>query len=100
MYTNGKMSTSSSLKLFFDLIIALVEIPNFFTIFQKVVITGAFKPECMKDSDADFNVGFALGALQTTPCPGVWVAMRGGLFPGAFVARTDTGEFIDQRNFL
>ena len=65
-----------------------------------MIITGAHKPECMKDSDADFNVGFALGALQTMPSPGVWVAMRGLLIPGAFVARTDIGDFIDTRDFV
>ncbi|GFO17292.1 L-asparaginase [Plakobranchus ocellatus] len=67
---------------------------------KKVVITGAFKPECMKDSDADFNVGFALGALQIAPCSGVWVAMRGALIPGAYVVRTDTGDFVDERDFV
>lgn len=61
---------------------------------KKVVITGAFQPECVKDSDADFNVGFALGALQTTPSPGVWIAMRGALISGTCVTRTDAGDFI------
>ncbi|RUS76112.1 hypothetical protein EGW08_016143 [Elysia chlorotica] len=67
---------------------------------KKVVITGSFQPECVKDTDADFNVGFALGALQTVSGPGVWVAMRGALLPGAFVVRTDAGDFVDKRSFL
>ena len=29
-----------------------------------VVFTGAFLPECFKDSDADFNVGVALGVFE------------------------------------
>ena len=29
-----------------------------------VVFTGAFLPESFKDSDADFNVGVALGAFE------------------------------------
>ena len=45
-----------------------------------VVFTGAFTPEAFKDSDADFNVGLALGALQSLTATGnsrVYVAMNG-----------------------
>ena len=31
---------------------------------KRVVFTGAFLPECFKDSDADFNVGVALGVFE------------------------------------
>ena len=30
----------------------------------RVILTGSFLPEKFKDSDADFNLGLALGALQ------------------------------------
>ena len=32
---------------------------------KTIVITGAFLPDALKDSDADFNVGLAVGALKT-----------------------------------
>lgn len=50
------------------------------TISSLVVVTGAFTPERMKDSDADFNIGVAVGALQSLPTSGnsrVFVAMNG-----------------------
>lgn len=43
---------------------------------KTVVLTGAMQPSRMQISDADFNVGFALGVLQTLP-EGVYVAMSG-----------------------
>lgn len=42
-----------------------------------VVLTGAFKPETFKCSDATFNVGLAVGALQSLETPGVYIAMNG-----------------------
>jgi hypothetical protein len=42
---------------------------------KTITITGAFLPEAFKDSDADFNVGLALGALQTMDKYGVYIAM-------------------------
>ncbi|XP_076099806.1 uncharacterized protein LOC143069186 [Mytilus galloprovincialis] len=44
---------------------------------KTVVLTGAFLPEAFKDSDADFNVGFAIGALQVLDKPGVFIVMNG-----------------------
>ncbi|CAL4096318.1 unnamed protein product [Meganyctiphanes norvegica] len=41
-----------------------------------VILTGAFTPEKFKDSDADFNLGVAIGAVQSVT-PGIWVAMNG-----------------------
>ena len=46
-------------------------------IHKTITITGAFLPEAFKDSDADFNVGLALGALQTMDKYGVYIAMNG-----------------------
>ncbi|MFH0867589.1 MAG: asparaginase domain-containing protein [Bacteroidota bacterium] len=34
---------------------------------KTIILTGAFKPENFKNSDADFNVGFAIGALNHAP---------------------------------
>ena len=44
-----------------------------------IVLTGAMQPAGFHDSDADFNVAFALGALQSLTTPGVWIAMNGQL---------------------
>ena len=44
-----------------------------------VVLTGSMQPAQQRESDAVFNVGFALGVLRTSP-PGVYVAMNGKVF--------------------
>lgn len=46
---------------------------------KTIVLTGAAQPARMKDSDADFNLGFAAAAALTRP-PGVYVAMNGNIF--------------------
>ena len=44
-----------------------------------IVLTGAMQPARMRASDAPFNLGLALGALQCLP-PGVYIAMNGQVF--------------------
>jgi L-asparaginase len=46
---------------------------------KTIVFTGAMQPATLRASDADFNVGFALAAVQTLP-PGVYIAMNGQIF--------------------
>lgn len=46
---------------------------------KTIVLTGALQPASVRRSDAEFNVGFALAAVQILP-PGVYVAMNGQLF--------------------
>ncbi|MBF0242666.1 MAG: asparaginase [Desulfamplus sp.] len=47
---------------------------------QKViVITGAMEPACFKSSDASFNLGSAVAAVQTLPS-GVYIAVNGRVF--------------------
>ena len=46
---------------------------------KTIVLTGAMQPASFKRTDAPFNVGFALAALQLLP-PGVYLAMNGNLF--------------------
>lgn len=53
---------------------SLLAIPD-----RRIVLTGAMQPAGFHDSDAVFNIGFALGVLQTLTDPGVWVAMNGQL---------------------
>lgn len=45
-----------------------------------VVLTGAMQPARFRDSDAVFNVGCAIGALQALP-PGIYIAMNGVVAP-------------------
>ena len=46
---------------------------------KTIVITGAMQPAAFKESDAHFNIGFALAALQLLPA-GVYIAMNGQIF--------------------
>ena len=41
-----------------------------------IVLTGALKPARFRDSDAVFNIGCAIGAVQSLP-PGVYISMNG-----------------------
>ncbi|MGY6553463.1 MAG: asparaginase domain-containing protein [Wenzhouxiangella sp.] len=41
-----------------------------------IVMTGALHPARFIDSDAVFNIGCAIGAVQALP-PGVWIVMNG-----------------------
>jgi L-asparaginase len=43
---------------------------------KTIVLTGAAQPAGMRESDADFNFGLAIGAALSAP-PGVYVAMNG-----------------------
>jgi L-asparaginase len=44
------------------------------------VLTGAMQPARFRDSDALFNLGLAVGALNTLG-HGVYIAMSGRVFP-------------------
>ncbi len=48
---------------------------------KTIVLTGALEPALFKTSDAVFNIGCALGAVQVLP-PGVYIAMNGRIFAG------------------
>ena len=47
---------------------------------KTIVLTGALEPALFKTSDAVFNIGCALGAVQSL-APGVYIAMNGKIFP-------------------
>lgn len=52
-----------------------------------IVLTGAMRPERFRDSDADFNVGMAVGAARCLPS-GVYIALYGEVMPwNKFVPR-------------
>lgn len=46
---------------------------------RTIVLVGALSPARFQTSDAVFNVGMAVAAVQTCP-PGVWIAMSGRVF--------------------
>ncbi|MCP4996151.1 MAG: asparaginase [Gammaproteobacteria bacterium] len=49
---------------------------------KTIVLTGAMQPARLRISDAVFNIGFAMGALQQLSA-GVYIAMNGQIFdPG------------------
>lgn len=53
---------------------ALRDIPG-----KCIVLTGALQPAAFAHSDAIFNIGCAIGAVQCKP-PGVYIAMNGEIF--------------------
>jgi L-asparaginase len=60
-----------------------------------VVLTGSLLPGAFRDTDAIFNIGFALGALQAMS-GGVRLAMNGRLFDPAHVRKDrGAGRFVD-----
>lgn len=59
-----------------------------------IVLTGALRPERFSNSDADFNVGTAIGALNVLQA-GVYIAMQGRIFSWDEVKRNkETGQFV------
>jgi len=66
------------------------------TIKNKVIIlTGAMKPEKFSDSDAAFNVGTAIGAINVLD-KGVYIAMNGRIYPWNEVERNrENGQFVE-----
>ena len=52
----------------------LADIPD-----KVMVMTGALNPARFIDSDAVFNIGCAVGAIQSLS-PGVWIAMNGKIW--------------------
>jgi L-asparaginase len=60
---------------------------------KTIVLVGAMIPYTVRDSDAFFNLGFALSAVQLAP-GGVYVAMNGELFDWDNVSKNyDEGRF-------
>ncbi len=60
---------------------------------KTIVLVGAMMPYTVRDSDAFFNLGFALSAVQLAP-GGVYVAMNGELFDWDNVRKNyDEGRF-------
>ena len=59
----------------------LADIPG-----KTIVLTGALNPARFRGSDAEFNIGTAVGAVQSLPA-GVWIAMNGRIWDPARVRK-------------
>ncbi|MCG8466114.1 MAG: asparaginase domain-containing protein [Xanthomonadales bacterium] len=60
---------------------------------KTIVLTGALNPARFQSSDAIFNIGSAIAAVQTMP-PGVYIAMNGRVFPADKVRKNrDANRF-------
>ncbi len=53
---------------------------------KTIVLTGALSPARFRSTDAIFNVGMAVAAVQTA-APGVYIAMSGQVFPAGQVRK-------------
>lgn len=53
---------------------------------KTIVLTGALQPARFADSDAQFNLGLAIGAVQALPA-GVYIAANGHVFPADAVRK-------------
>jgi L-asparaginase len=53
---------------------------------KRIVMTGALTPARFKSTDAVFNVGMAVAAVQLVQ-PGVYIAMNGRVFPAGEVRK-------------
>ena len=64
---------------------------------KTVVFVGSLTPARFRETDAEFNVGFAWAALQMLP-PGVYVAMNGKVFGARSVQKNrGANRFEDTR---
>jgi len=60
---------------------------------KTIVLTGALSPARFRGSDAEFNIGTAVGAVQALP-PGTYIAMNGRIWDPARVRKNvDANRF-------
>jgi L-asparaginase len=63
---------------------------------KTIILTGAMRPEKFSDSDASFNVGTAVGAVNVLS-NGIYIAMNGRIYPWNKVKRNlETGQFVEK----
>ncbi len=56
---------------------------------KRIVLTGALSPARFRSTDAVFNIGMAVAAVQLVD-PGVYIAMNGQVFAGNAVTKNRT----------
>lgn len=59
-----------------------------------IILVGATQPERFKETDADFNVGMAVGAINIVP-NGIYVAMNGRVYNWDKCKKLDSGHFVE-----
>lgn len=65
---------------------------------KAIILTGSMRPERFADSDASFNVGTAIGAINIIS-KGVYIAMNGRVYPWNKVKRDErTGQFVENQS--
>lgn len=60
---------------------------------KTIVLTGALQPAAFSNTDAEFNIGCALGAAQACPS-GVYIAMNGRVFPASEVTKNHAEQIF------
>ena len=60
-----------------------------------IVLTGASQPWRFRESDAEFNVGVAIGSLNVLD-KGIYVVMNGRVYDWDKVQKIDSGKFIEK----
>ena len=68
----------------------LSEIPG-----KIIVLTGASQPYRFRESDAEFNIGVAVGALNILD-KGVYIAINGRVYEWDKCQKIDSGRFIEK----
>jgi len=58
---------------------------------KTIVFTGAMNPTKIRNSDAFFNVGCAIIAVQTLP-PGIYIAMNGQILNPEYITKNRTHQ--------
>lgn len=59
-----------------------------------IVLTGAAQPHRFRESDAEFNIGVAIGAL-TVLDKGVYIAMNGRVYEWDKCQKLNSGTFVE-----
>lgn len=60
-----------------------------------IILTGASQPYKFRESDAEFNIGVAFGALNVLD-KGVYIAMNGRVYPWDKCEKTADGRFVEK----
>jgi L-asparaginase len=63
---------------------------------KTVVFVGSLSPALFKVSDAEFNIGFAMAAVQTLP-EGIYIAMNGRIFDPQHVQKNRSMNRFEAR---
>ncbi|KKU75321.1 MAG: AnsB: L-asparaginase [Candidatus Nomurabacteria bacterium GW2011_GWB1_47_6] len=60
-----------------------------------IILTGASQPYKFKESDAEFNIGVAIGALNTLK-EGIYIAMNGRIYEWDKCEKSPDGKFLEK----